>query len=296
MMKEVYLAPIEHYDPNMIIVLLSNRKDEQSLLENEIYLSAKDKIQCNKITEYSLDTHNFDAIAGTLIEIKKNLRRSIKDDLDIFINISSGTNEYAAAGMFAAMTPPTDIAFNVIIEDNGLSRDEMNAFFRDREHTISKPSVMTQIDKADPDEEFVALLTILKQMLSASKYTKYSSIIDALKEHGAWSYCPEKKSSSMRTDLRTKEEMYLKRHYLDIAIRNGWIEKNSSSRLSITAKGESYLAVCREKEMSSMVFCCAEPTDEYRSCNMASVRKRKGKDALVVEHNGKSYRFTLSMK
>ena len=298
-MKEIYLAPIEYYDPNMIIVLRSNRKDDISQLENEIYDSVKDQIPCNKITEYYVDTHDFDDMMGTLLEVKKKLRSSIKDRLEIFINISSGTNEYAAAGTLVAMTNPVDIVFNVMIEDSGLDKDELKEMFTEREHVISDPSIMTQIDKADPDEKFVALLSVLEEMHRTSIYTPYPKIVQALKECGGWYHNIDAKSGNKSTPLEQREKENLIRRYIEIAEENGWIKRREGSRqvIDILPKGKAYLEVCREKEMPELMCCNAMTYYESTTFDMAPVRKkRKAKDALIVEHNGKSYRFTLSVR
>ena len=256
-MSRMYLEPIGHYEPDEIHVFIGNRKDSASALARDLYGSSKKDISCGRIVEHPVDDSDYNEVLGSVIDVLNGLHRTYGKDLDAYINISSGTPEFSAAGMFASMLPLSAIAFKVDVgydlSDERLSEilGILNGSAR-----ISEPERVTGLKNDRPNDEMIVFLRIVDDILSESKYPKYRKIIDRLKDADAWSYDPERKSGYGRTSLEEKEERYLKRHYIAIALENGWLEKPSDRTMELTDSGRAYISVFRPKPVRNKMAGC----------------------------------------
>ena len=70
--KNLYLAPVEHYGPDLVHVFVSDRDDNVSALEREVYGNCKKEIGCKKLVEHPIDTRDYEGILASIIEIKKD--------------------------------------------------------------------------------------------------------------------------------------------------------------------------------------------------------------------------------
>jgi hypothetical protein len=303
--NRMYLDPIEYYEPDMTHVFIGTRDDAVSSLERSVYESSKKDIACKKIVEHRIDTSDYEEVLGEIIEIKKALQQEYGDDLDIYINISSGTPEFSAAGMFASMLPQPAIAFKVDA-DTRLSDDELSDIIGRFSGSIelSEPERVTGLRNDQPEEEMITFLTVVNDLLRKTRYPKYRTIIDALKDAGEWSYDPDRKSGAGRTTLEEKEERYLKRHYFAIALENGWLEKPNHSTMRLTDSGKAYISVYGEESRRNM--CCksaARPVTEDGApmdamapmFEKATMNFEEPESNTVTFGHKKKYSFTIEM-
>ncbi len=242
--SKMYLEPIAHYEPDIIHVFIGNREDAVSTISREIYRCSKDDIVCKKIVEHQVDDSNYNELLAGIIDTLNGLNQEYGKDMDVFINISSGTPEFSAAGMFASMLPLSAIAFKVDVQ-YGLQESELSdlAGRLNASASISEPERVTGLKNDSPDDEMVVFLRIVNDLLNETRYPKYRKMIDRLKQADAWSYDPDRKSGYGRTSLEEKEERYLKRHYIAIALENGWLERPSDRTLRLTDSGSAYISV-----------------------------------------------------
>ncbi|MBR2254966.1 MAG: hypothetical protein IJ856_04005 [Candidatus Methanomethylophilaceae archaeon] len=268
----LYLAPIRHYDPDSVHVFVGIRDDILSSLEREMYASSKERILCDDVTEHHVDTSDYNEILGKMIEILKGLDAEYGEDLDVFINISSGTPEFSAAGLFVSMLSKQATSFRVDAECK-MSRDEMTKIISTlNEHmSVLKPERVTGLKNDSPDEEMVAFLKVVSDILLITKYPKYRLIIEKLKEEGAWSYDPGKKSGYGRTSLEEKEERYLKRHYIATALEKQWLERPTQNTMKITDSGKAYISVYTQNMKVRSIGHANTPIFEERSEPMSEL-------------------------
>ena len=305
-MGRLYLEPIDHYEPDSVHVFIGKGKDAISSAARETYKTSKDGIACRNVVEHTLNTSDYNEVLGEIIEIMNGLHAEYGRDLDIFINITSGTPEFSAAGMFASMLPQSAVAFKVDT-DYSMSAKE---FSKTIEHLngslkISEPERVTGLKNDKPDDEMVVFLRIVNDILKSTKYPKFRTIIDRLKKEDAWSYDPEKKSSYGRTSLQEKEERYLKRHYIAIALENGWLERPSPNTMRLTDSGRAYISVygtdSDRRIISEHAMCKSEPREKlcFNSC-LSDCRSDFDYDSYesnTVTFCGKKkkYTFTIGM-
>ena len=289
--KDLYLAPVEHYGPDLVHVFVSDRGDNVSALEREVYGNCKKEIGCKKLVEHPIDTRDYEGILASIIEIKKELSGTYGEDLDIFINISSGTPEFSAAAMFAAMLPEPAIAFRVDTESD-LSKEELEdiAGRISSSVRVSEPARVTGLKNDDPEEEMIIFLSIVRELLRETRYPKFRTMIELLKDDDAWSYDPSRKSGRGRTSLEDREERYLKRHYIEPALKNGWLEKLDGRRIGLTEQGMAYLSVYGEATVEAPSVCC--------SCAPPVLRDicEPEENVVAIERGGRTYRFRIGLE
>ena len=289
--KDLYLAPVEHYGPDLVHVFVSDRDDNVSALEREVYGNCKKEIGCKKLVEHPIDTRDYEGILASIIEIKKELSGTYGEDLDIFINISSGTPEFSAAAMFAAILPEPAIAFRVDTESD-LSKEELEdiAGRISGSVRVSEPARVTGLKNDDPEEEMICFLSIVRELLRETRYPKFRTMIELLKDDEAWSYDPSRKSGRGRTSLEDREERYLKRHYIEPALKNGWLEKLEGRRIGLTEQGMAYLSVYGEATVEAPSVCCSLAAPVLRDvCEPEE-------NVVAIERGGRTYRFRIGLE
>lgn len=269
---KLYLTPIEYYEPDVVHIFISDRNDTASSVERKVYAAAKESISCKDIVEHRINTSDFEDVLGLIIEISRDLQDRYGESVDIFINISSGTPEFSAAGMFVSMIIQSAIAFRVDAECSMVS-DEFSEIMKSINGSvrISEPDRVTGLKNDSPEDEMVAFLVVVNNLLKKTKYPKFRDIINGLKAADEWSYDPDKKSNYGRTTLEEKEERYLKRHYIAIALENGWLERPTSNTMRLTDSGRAYISVygpegpIRLKRSSMVLGNCTPPSIKARS-------------------------------
>lgn len=290
--SRLYIEPIAYYEPGIVHIFISNQNTKSSTIGRDNYKSIKKEIQCKEIVEHNIDTSDYEEILGSIIDIKKSLHNQYGKDVDIFINISSGTPEFSAAGMFASMLPEHAIAFKVNIDTDidNLSNiiDTINDSI-----SISEPERVTGLRNDEPEDEMIAFLTVVNDLLKKTKHPKYRTIIQELKEKDVWSYDPDRKSGYGRTTLEEKEERYLKRHYIAIALENGWLEKPTPNTMRLTDSGRAYISVygveCNKVCYDSM------PCEEIRSKPNINHIMKSESNKVTFGKKGRRYTFTIEM-
>ncbi len=309
-LSRLYLAPLSHYRPDIVHVLIGDRDDTVSSVARMVFSSSKSSIGSCEVIEHSIDTSDYNTVLGEIIGITTGLQREYGDDLDIFINITSGTPEFAAAGMFASMLPLSVTAFKADV-DCTLSPEGLSAIADGLNGSIGISGFerVTCLKNDGPDDEMIAFLSVVRDLLRGTRYPKERDIINALKAADAWSYDPYKKSGYGRTSLEDKEERYLERNYISRALENGWLEKPTPRTMKLTRSGEAYIGVyeprIREDRCSSVSGVCADERLLSRSMRYADdavyddlipdIDEPDGLSTFTVGHGGKRYRFTVGM-
>ena len=312
-LSRLYLAPLGHYRPDTVHAFIPNRDDAVSSVSREVFSSSKKDIGSCDIIEHSIDTSDYNSVLGEIIEITTSLQKEYEDDLDIFINITSGTPEFAAAGMFASMLPLSVTAFKIDV-DCSMSPEELSKIMGGINDSLDISSFerVTCLKNDVPDDEMISFLTVVRDLLKVTKYPKERDIINALKKADAWSYDPYKKDSRGRTTLEEKEERYLERNYMTKALENGWLEKPSPRTMRLTRSGEAYIGVYATRISNDRACASRCRMDEYEPvkmyscsrCDMPSYDEEPYLDfdepsdrsnTITIGHGGKRYRFTIGM-
>lgn len=254
------VSPVVHYEASRIHILNTTTGDD-------VYSDFYEEV-CRQISERSPKTiivphssmyvpgkgyegftvFDFQSLMNKMLCIIEDERRSCEDPPQIFVNISAGTSEYSAASLIASMMNP-DIAkpFTVSAKEYtvpaGMIRD---VYYRDGrpvgQTLVAKEpqSIMSyQIDK--PDEDRVLALSILKEQISLDD-TCAGTMMGRLRDAGIIEGY-ETKHNGMPVQ---KDIMKYQRNFVDLWLRDGWIEKVSKRKTRITPEGEVILSVFAE--------------------------------------------------
>lgn len=247
--QEVSFDPIDYYRPDSLYVFVHDRKTDDNIDIEYVGPGETDTgYRPKDVHIEKCDTHDFEYMMSKMSEIIGELKEQYNDLLDIYINITSGTHEFAAAGVLSAMTNnDIAVAFRVDVEKDPKGRC-----------IVSDPIKVTSLNNSVPDKEMIVFLDILDSRLKECRTVCFREIIRDLKESGQWSYDPKRKSNYGKDTLEHKEITYLSRHYIKYALDCGWITRPSKYRIQMTAAGRSVLNVHSERAFAVCSIRCNE--------------------------------------
>jgi hypothetical protein len=205
------------------------------------------------IIETKARPFRFDELLGALLRI---LSHESRLGSEVFINVSAGSSEFAAAATVAAMMVPGTKAFTVAVRDymvTGEERIKEVYFDGDRPvgqaRDIYEPRQMPTFTIDMPPEDLVRGLRLLHARMRDRKLITYAEMICDLKEAGFWKPgVPAEERSSEGSGKRARatatasDKMRYRRYFLEGWERMCWIERDGSGgRVRITEAGENVL-------------------------------------------------------
>ncbi len=194
-----------------------------------------------KVTDFSL---MLKTVLG-IIQAERSEAEKTGEDCDIFVNISSGGSEYAAAAAIASMMIPGTIAFSVGTKEYTVdAKDIKKNYFIDGKpvgltKTTYDPRSLPSYFIRIPDEYLVRGLRILDQRNSKKMSTAGSKMIAALKEEGAWFRDTGSVSPPHKTSQRQVEAVYYQRDFVSRWKEFGWVRKDElTGKYVLTQDGQ----------------------------------------------------------
>ncbi len=203
------------------------------------------KIGVNQLVDVNIEVFRFNAILEKLISIMTKER---DEGNDVYINISAGTMEFAAAATIASMMVEGVKPFTVHVKEYTIAGDEAirQAFFIDEKPVGQAKAVFDPVQLPTfpidmPPRDLVVGLRILRERKEAKKNTKYGEMIKALIDAGVWDYKPERP----KKDPEQAKKMFYSRHFIDGWIKLGWVngKDGRGKQLEITESGKNVTEV-----------------------------------------------------
>jgi hypothetical protein len=203
------------------------------------------------ILERNVKVFRFKDVMSELVAIMSKERDAGNE---VYVNVSAGTMEFAAAATVAAMMVKGVKPFTVHSRKYTVSGDEKvrRTFSIDGKLVgqcceAAEPVELPTFHIDPPPRDLVIALRELRKLKEAKRSTKYTVMIQAIKDAGAWTYDPEKEAKFKAADPRRgerimqAEKMYYSRHYIDGWIRHGWVDGKAGRgrELTITDAGEN---------------------------------------------------------
>lgn len=184
-----------------------------------------------EVVEHNENVSSFDTMLRTVLFI---IRSEKKDDpnCDIYVNISSGSSEYAAASAIAAMMVPGTVVFSVGTKEYTVSGERIKeAYFIDGKPVgLTKetydPRILSSYSIQMPEEHLVRGLRILSDRIDRNLPVTSGKMIEALKSGGVWYREPSSGSPDRKSSQRQTEAVYYQRDFINKWLRNGWIVKD----------------------------------------------------------------------
>lgn len=216
----------------------------------------------DRINEVIVEVFEFEPLLRALLCI---LRKEVKNGNNVFVNISGGTSEYAAAAVLACMMAKNDIGpkdgSSVIPEIRPFSvRNEISGWtvpawkLRELYYVDGRPvgqasAVQDPVDLPTftlptPDQQLLLGLEVLSGHLNRvpRKSTSDRSMVTALKEKGLEKLIKDDRTTN---DVGQREIMNYRRNFKSKWNEKGWIIKDDGRISGLTEQGTLMLRLFR---------------------------------------------------
>ena len=200
-----------------------------------------------EIVEHNERVSDFSVMLRTVLSIIQ-MENSGEEGCEIYVNISSGAPEYAAAATVASMMVPGTIPFSVNTKEYTVSTDRIrDVYFVDDQpvgmtKTTYPPRTMPIYAINIPEEHLVRGLRILGHRNEAKLSVTSGRMVEALKEAGLWYRDTESDDPDRKANQRQTEAVYYQRDFISKWLKNGWIVKDDlRNRYILTESGTTVI-------------------------------------------------------
>lgn len=200
-----------------------------------------------EIVEHNERVSDFSVMLRTVLSIIQT-ENSGEEGCEIYVNISSGSPEYAAAATVASMMVPGTIPFSVNTKEYTVSTDRIrDVYFVDDQpvgmtKTTYPPRTMPIYAINIPEEHLVRGLRILGHRNEAKLSVTSGRMVEALKEAGLWYRDTESDDPDRKANQRQTEAVYYQRDFISKWLKNGWIVKDDlRNRYILTESGTTVI-------------------------------------------------------
>ena len=204
-------------------------------------LKKRAKMDDWSIKEVVVKVFLFKEVLAALLEI---LHRERTEDNIVYVNISAGTMEYAAASTLASMMVPGVKPIAVGVEKFLIPPEKVReVYFKDGNPvgmalSVLQPKELPTYPIEMPPSDLVRALRTLRLKIDSRHITSYPKMIAALKEEGIWNY---EGAVGQGKNVAQAEKMYYSRHFVNSWLERGWVRKEGRGKLALTEAG---LNVC----------------------------------------------------
>ena len=227
--------------------------------KKDYYESVVDEIEntINKKRDVKVIRHNstvyrFSVMLRLINDIIKHEKDEFGEFVDIYVNLSSGTSEYAAAAMCACMMNAGVIPFTVKVTEHNIPLERFreligeDAPFGDAK-AVDKPKMVETFNLESPKEELISYLAFFAS-IENEPHTN-TSIARMMAEADVWRYS----SKDGKEKAKQASAMQFRRTVLEPLLEKGWVMKGSTpNRWIITPSGRAILDIfCDEEEIRS---------------------------------------------
>jgi hypothetical protein len=197
-----------------------------------------------EVVEHNERVSDFGVMLKTVLSI---IRAEKEEDpgCEIYVNVSSGTPEYAAASAIAAMMEDGPIPFSVGVKEYTVSDDMIEELYYMEGKPVGlakatyEPRALPTYVIEMPPEYLVRGLRILAERNAAKLPVSSRFMVAALKEQGLWSRDTER-SDVPDTKVRQTEAVYYQRDFTYRWQMLGWIRRDEFGRkFVITPLGQN---------------------------------------------------------
>lgn len=200
-----------------------------------------------EIVEHNERVSDFSVMLRTVLSIIQ-MENSGEEGCEIYVNISSGSPEYAAAATVASMMVPGTIPFSVNTKEYTVSTDRIrDVYFVDDQpvgmtKTTYPPRTMPIYAINIPEEHLVRGLRILGHRNEVKLSVTSGRMVEALKEAGLWYRDTESDDPDRKANQRQTEAVYYQRDFISKWLKNGWIVKDDlRNRYILTESGTTVI-------------------------------------------------------
>lgn len=242
--------------------------------KKEYYESVVDEIESTvnkkrdvKVIRHNSTVYRFSVMLRLINDIIKHEKDEFGEFVDTYVNISSGTSEYAAAAMCASMMNKGCIPFSVAVKEHTILFDKFLEMASVDGHpvgdalTVHNPRMIETFNFEPPDEDLVRYLLFFDS-LRGRPYTT-GNIIRLMDANGIWRYQPTK----TKDPGKNAASVQYNRVVLTPLIEKGWLRNGSSkNRWIVTPSGRAILDIFTDEEDRIPIIDLIEDYTEKRCC------------------------------
>lgn len=235
--------PVEYYEANKLHIIHYASPNSNKPIYLSFYNRVLEIIEESgrkvEIVEHNEKVYDFSVMLKTVLSIIQN-ETNQNPECDIYVNISAGSAEYAAASAIASMMVPGTIPFTVRTGEFTVPEKKIEeTYFIDGKpvgltKTIRGTESIPCYSISMPDECLVRGLRLIDTIEGKPIGRK---VIAALKESGIWyRNIPESEN------VKKSEAVYYQRDFVNKWLELGWIVKNKRTGwYEITPDGRKIL-------------------------------------------------------
>ena len=199
----------------------------QKFYDRVCYL-IREKSQNIPIIEHNANVTNFTEMLKTVYGIIEN-EYDLNPSSDVFVNISAGSSEYAAAAAIASMMFPGTIPFSVATDKYQV--EETDIYFNKEGNpvglakSVKEPKVIPKYQVNSPDEKLVLGLKILNCLNDSGTPPKGPIMIYLLKKNKLW-----RRGEFPEESRNRSEAVYYQRDFVNLWLSENWIYKDKYTK------------------------------------------------------------------
>ena len=248
--------PVLFYEADRahIIYMASEKPEKREFYEGlieEIKNQVHSKIDTEIITHNSV-VYRYGVMLREVNDIIRQEREKFGRFADIYVNISSGSSEYAAAAMCACMMNAGTIPFTVRVKEHNIPLEKYRSLMEEGApfgvaKSVYNPKMVETFNIDPPQEEMVRYLAFFAS-IEDQPHTN-TTIMRLMSEADVWRY----DSKDGKEKGKQAASMQFRRNVIEPLVDNGWLERGSSkNRWKITVSGRAILDIfCDEDEIRS---------------------------------------------
>ena len=244
--------PVDYYEINKVHIIhyVKDPTAQSSKIYNSFYERVREIIDENsprpvEIVEHNARVSDFSTMLRTVLGIIQS-ENAGPEECEVYVNISSGTSEYAAASAIASMMVPGTIPFSVGTKEYTVEQDriEETYFIDGKPVGLTKstfdPRTLPSYSIHIPEEHLVRGLRILDQRNEKNLPVTSGKMIRALKDASLWYRDTERKDPDKKSNQRQAEAVYYQRDFIGKWQKYGWILKDElRGRYILTPEGKN---------------------------------------------------------
>ena len=239
--------PIKYYDATRAHLIHYIRKDldpSKTKVYREFFDRVKENIDSTgrgvEIVEHNEVVSDFSKMLRTLLWIIDSEQK--RGECDIFVNISAGSSEYAAAATIASMMSENVVPFTVGTKDFTISSDEdiRRMYYIDGvpmglTKSTREPKILPVYEIERPPEHLVRGLRVLKEEVDSKRSTSSTKMGPLLVEKDIWIRdTKDENGESKNQSFAVNYHRDFMKKWLEL----GWVEKdNLRKKDKVTEKG-----------------------------------------------------------
>ena len=201
-----------------------------------------------EIVDHNERVSDFSTMLRTVLSIIQD-ENTAEGGCEIYVNISSGSPEYAAASAIASMMVPGTIPFSVGSKEYTVPTERIpEVYFVDGKpvgltKSTYEPRTLPNYVIEMPEEHLVRGLRILGLRNDAGESVTSGKMVAALKDAGLWYRDTETRGKDLKSNQRQTEAVYYQRDFISKWVKSGWVEKDElRGRYILTGEGKNIIS------------------------------------------------------